>query len=239
MADQTPVVLITGATGALGRVVVRRFGFAADGAALVLAGRDERRLRGVAVDAGLRDDEWLPVVGELTDAGAARAMVAAAEERFGRVDVVVHLVGGWAGGTPVADLDPNELRTMLDQHLWTTLHVARAVLPGMTERGFGRILAITTSFAANPGPKGASYAVAKAAQETLLRTIAREVANTGVTANVLVVRKVDAARQREMRPDPKNAAWATPEEIAEALAFLASPAAAAINGARVPLDGRG
>lgn len=231
-----PVVLVTGATGPLGRVVVRRF--AADGARLVLAGRDESRLRGVAVDAGLADGDWLPLVGELTDADAARGIVAAAEARFGRVDVVLHLVGGWAGGTPVHELDADELREMLDQHVWTTFHIAGAVVPGMTARGFGRILAVTSPFAANPGPKGASYAVAKAGQETLLRTLAREVGGTGVTVNLVQVRTIDAGHQRETAPSPKNAAWATPQEIADVFAFLASPAAAAINGARVPLDGR-
>jgi NAD(P)-dependent dehydrogenase (short-subunit alcohol dehydrogenase family) len=234
--EAPPVALVTGATGPLGRVVVRRF--AADGARLVLAGRDESRLRGVAVDAGLGQDEWLPAIGELTDAEAARAIVAAGEARFGRIDIAAHLVGGWAGGTPVAELDPDELRGMLDQHLWTTFHLVRAVLPGMTSRGFGRILAVTSPFAANPGAKGASYAVAKAAQETLLRTVAREVAGTGVTANLVVVRTIDAGHQRVLAPSPKNAAWTTPEEIAETLAFLASPAAGPINGARVPLDGR-
>ena len=63
---------------------------------------------------------------------------------------------------------------MLDQHLWTTLNVAQAVMPGMTERGWGRIVAVSTPFAMTPGPSGASYAVAKAAEDTLVRALARE-----------------------------------------------------------------
>src|SRR5689334_19451725 len=141
-ADGGQRVLITGATGNLGRAVVRRFG--ADGARLALVGRDESRLREVAGEAGLADDGWVAVTGELTDRAAAQAVVDAAEAGLGGVDVLVHLVGGWAGGTPVADLDPNELGDMLDQHLWTTLHVTGAVVPGMLHRGFGRILAVTS-----------------------------------------------------------------------------------------------
>jgi NAD(P)-dependent dehydrogenase (short-subunit alcohol dehydrogenase family) len=80
--------------------------------------------------------------------------------------------------------------------------------------------------------------VGKAAEEALLRTLARELAGTGVTANVVLVRTIDADRERETAPSPKNASWTTPEEIADALAFLASPAAAAVNGVRMPLDGR-
>jgi NAD(P)-dependent dehydrogenase (short-subunit alcohol dehydrogenase family) len=236
-ADGLPVVMVSGATGPLGRTVVARF--AADGARLALVGRDAGRLRDVAHAASLADGAWLPVVADLKDRAAASAAVAETEERLGPVDVLLHLVGGWAGGTAVADLDPDELARMIDQHVWTTLHLAAAVVPGMVERGFGRILAVSSPFAANPAPRGASYAVAKAGQEALLRTLARETAGTGVTANLVVVRTIDAEHQRDATPTAKNAAWTTPEEVADALAYLASPAAAAINGARVPLDGRG
>jgi NAD(P)-dependent dehydrogenase (short-subunit alcohol dehydrogenase family) len=236
-ADAPARVLVTGATGTLGRAVVKRF--AADGARLGLVGRDEEKLRAVATEAGLADDAWAPITGDLTDRASAERVVDAAEARFQAIDVLLHLVGGWAGGTPVVDLDPDELGRMLDQHLWTTLHLAGAVVPGMVERGFGRILAVTTPFAATPAAKGASYAVAKAAQETLLRTLARETAGTGVTVNLVVVRTIDARHEREQAPTPKNAAWTTPEEIADVFAYLASPAAGAVTGARVPLDGRG
>ena len=237
MSADPPAVLVTGATGPLGRVAVKRF--AADGARLALAGTNRARLAAVAAEAGLSGEAWLPVVGDLRDRDAARAVVAAVDERFGRVDVLLHLIGGWAGGTAVVDLDAGEITSMLDQHLWTTFHLVQAVVPGMAERGFGRLLTVSSPFAANPGPKGAGYAIAKAAEELLLRSLAREVAGSGVTANVVIVRKIDAFHQREKAPDTKNAAWATPEEIADTLAFLASPAAAAVNGARITLDGRG
>ena len=87
---------------------------------------------------------------------------------------------------------------MLDQHLWTTFHLVQAVVPGMVERGFGRLLTVSSPFAANPGPKGAGYAIAKAAEELLLRSLAREVAGSGVTANVVVGpqdRRVPPARE--------------------------------------------
>ncbi len=236
MAADGPVVLVTGATGGLGRVVVRRF--AKDGARLALAGTDRGRLETVAARAALADGAWLPVVGNLRDRETARAMVAATETHFGRIDVLLHLVGGWAGGTPVVDLDPNEITSMLDQHLWTTFHLVQAIVPGMVERGFGRLLTVSSPFAVNPGPKGAGYAIAKSAEELLLRSLAREMATDGVTANVVVVRKIDLRHEREDPLATKNAAWTTPEEVAEILAFLASPGAAAVNGARITLDGR-
>jgi NAD(P)-dependent dehydrogenase (short-subunit alcohol dehydrogenase family) len=131
------------------------------------------------------------------------------------------------------------MRAMLDQHLWTTLHVARAVVPGMVERGWGRVIAISSTVALEGTSGMAAYAVAKAGEEALLRTLAREVAGTGVTANVLVVRKIDADHERDAAPGPKNATWATPEELVAAMMYLCSDAGSVVNGTRIPLTGRG
>lgn len=234
LADR--VVLVTGATGGLGRIVVPAV--AAAGARLGLVGTDQGRLAALASDAGLADGRWVTAGGDLRDPVEARRAVEEVVGRFGGVDVVLHLVGGWLGGTPVVELDHDELRSMLDQHLWTTLHVLQAVVPGMVERGWGRILAVSSPNALDPAKKMASYAVGKAAEEVLLRTLAREVAGSGVTINVVVVRAIDTGHERESAPSVKNAGWTTPEEIASVLLFLCSDEAAAITGARIPLDGR-
>lgn len=236
MSPERPVVLITGATGPAGRAAARRF--AADGASLALNGTHPARLDAMIAELGLDPATVTLAPGNLRDPAAARAMVDGVVERFGRVDVVLHLVGGWAGGVGVKDLDPAEIRGLLDQHLWTTLNVLQAVLPGMVERGFGRVIGVTSPLAANPGPRGAAYAMAKSAEEVLLRSVAREHAGDGVTANLVVVSTLDAGHLRETEPSKSNRGWVTPEELADVLAYLASPAAGAVNGARVPLDGR-
>jgi NAD(P)-dependent dehydrogenase (short-subunit alcohol dehydrogenase family) len=212
--------------------------FAAEGARVALGGRDPGRLTALAADLGLADGTWVAAVGDVTSAEGARAQVAAALERFGRVDILVHAVGGFAGATAVADVELEEARSMVDRHLWSTFHLARAVLPGMVERGWGRILAATTSAAANAPAKSGPYAAAKAAQETLLRSLAKEVGPAGVTVNLVSLRKVDVEHERETAPSPKNAAWTTPEEVAATFLHLCSDDAAAISGARIPLDGR-
>jgi len=235
-APDSPVVLISGATGGLGRVVAAAF--AADGARLGLVGRSLDRLEAVAAEAGLPDDRWAAGVGDLVKPEAAHSAVEAVESVFGRIDCWLHVVGGWAGGTAVVDLDHEELRSMLDRHLWTTLNVAQAVVPGMVERGWGRVVAVSTPFALTPGPRGASYAVAKGAEDLLVRALAREIGGTGVTANLVVVRQIDAAHERETAPTSKNAGSTTPEEIAATMHFLCSDGAAAVNGSRILLDGR-
>jgi NAD(P)-dependent dehydrogenase (short-subunit alcohol dehydrogenase family) len=108
----------------------------------------------------------------------------------------------------------------------------------MVAGGWGRVIAVSTPYAANPLGKGASYAIAKGAEETLLRALAREVASAGVTANLVVVKRIDVDHDREREPSPQNATWTTPEEIAVVMRFLCTDEAAAITGARIPLDGR-
>ncbi len=237
MASIERVALITGATGELGRAVAGLL--SADGVRLALAGTDEGRLRDVARDLGLADERWAPVVADMRDAAAAAAGIRRVVERFGSVDMLVHLVGGWTSGGRVTDLDRDALRDQLDQHLWATLNVLEAAVPGMLERGWGRVVAVATPTATSPGKGTATYAIPKVAQETLVRTLAREIAGSGVTANLVVVKSIDVKSERVSDPSPKNAGWATPDEIAAAIAFLCADAADAINGARLPLDGRG
>ena len=234
MPDTDRVVLITGVTGALGRETARVF--AADGARLGLVGTDADRLRGVAGDLGLADARWVAAPGDLRHREDARTAVDTVTAAFGRVDVLIHLVGGYSAGTPIATLDPADVAEMLDQHLWTTLHLAQAVIPGMVERGWGRVLAVSPPVASEPPGKMAPYAIGKAAQEILLRTLAQEVAGTGVTANLVIVKAIDEDGLRAT--DPKKASWTGPDEIAAMFRFLASDEAAAVNGARIPLHNR-
>ena len=228
------VALITGATGGLGRAAARRLVDA--GAVVALGGTDVGRLEEVASELELPADRWAVALGDLTDRRTAREAVDAVVDRFGRVDVLVHAVGGYAGGTPIVELDHQELRDLLDQHLWTTLNVMQAVVPGMVERGWGRVIAVAPPLVVTPTGKAASYAVSKAAQDALIRTLAKEVASSGVTANLIVVKAIDEKGERGT--DPKKASWTTPDEIAAAILFLCSDEAAGINGARIPLDGR-
>ena len=165
-------------------------------------------------------------------------MVTEISEALGPVDVLVHVVGGWLGGVAAVDLDIADVATSFDQHVFSTLHMVQAVVPGMQERGWGRIFAISQPLASEPGPRGGGYLMAKAAQEVMLRSLARDLAGSGVTANLLIVKTIDKDHERDRQPTTKNAQWTTPEEIAGAMVMLCGDAAATINGARIPLFGR-
>ncbi|HUS17188.1 MAG TPA: SDR family oxidoreductase, partial [Chloroflexia bacterium] len=230
------VVVITGATGGLGRVVTQRM--AAEGARLALLGTQQDRLDALAAEFALPGDRVLLHVVDMRDAGAAQAAADAVRARFERADILLHLVGGWAGGTPVTGLEAETVADMLQQHLWTTLNLMQGFVPGLVEQGWGRVIAVSSPFAARPQAKGAAYAVGKAAQEALFGTLAEEVGGTGVTANLLLARTIDVKHERDTAPTGKNAGYTTPEEIAAAIVFLCSAEAGTINGARIPLYGR-
>jgi NAD(P)-dependent dehydrogenase (short-subunit alcohol dehydrogenase family) len=227
------VALVTGATGSVGRVAAADLAEA--GMRVGLVGTDEARLVALVEELDLDRGRTATATGDLRHEAATRAAVESIAAALGPIDVLVHLVGGYTSGASVADVDPEEFSAMLDQHLWTSVHVARAVLPGMVERGWGRLVAVSSANAATPQAKMAPYAVAKTAQETLFAALAREVAGTGVTANVLLARSI---RAPGVAPDPaKKDPGTAAEDVSRVISWLCSDGASSVNGARIPLFG--
>ena len=224
MADR--VIVITGATGVLGRVVSAHF--AESGARLALLARSEEEIATLvsALPGGAERHAGFAV--DLGDAASARAAAAAVRERLGPPAVLLHLVGGYAGGTPFIDGDDEEFRHLLDLNLWSTIHAIRAFLPDVIAAQHGRIVTVSAYVAAAPTPKHAAYSATKAAVEALTISVARDLAGTTATSNVVVLRAIGDEKPTEQRP----------EEIAAVMAWLSSPEAGTINGQRIPLIGR-
>jgi NAD(P)-dependent dehydrogenase (short-subunit alcohol dehydrogenase family) len=206
---------------------------------VALVGSRRAALEELGAGLGVTKDRWMSVEADLRDRAAATSVVASVFDRFGRADALVHVVGGYEGGKPVVDVGDAEVVAMVGQHLWTTLNMVRAAVPPMTAAGWGRVVAVSSPLASAPGKAAAPYVVGKAAQEALLGSLAREVAGTGVTVNVLLVRQIDVDHERDANPTSKNAAWTTPEEISAAIRHLLGDGAAAVNGAKIPLYGNG
>ena len=226
--------VIAGATGGLGRVVTRLLGAA--GMRLALLGRSEDRLQQLVDELGLPADQVLTAAVDLIHPEGLEEIAASIQEKFGRTDVVLHLVGGWIGGKTLLESPSEDFREMLDQHLWTTVNLVQAFLPNLQENGFGRVIVISSPTATQPKAKSGPYGVGKAAQEALIMTLAAELKNTGVTANVIQVHSIDTDHLRAADP-VKYARWTTPEEIVEAIQYLISEEGGRLNGARLPLFG--
>jgi 3-oxoacyl-[acyl-carrier protein] reductase len=234
MLSKDRVVVVTGAAGSLGPTLCRAFAQA--GASLALVGSRPEPLEALAAELALPAGRVLTHAANLTDPASVHTLAGAVKEKFGRADVVIHLVGGYKAGASVVEMDVTAVASMLAQHLWTTLHVARAFVPIMAANGWGRFVHISTPLAQAPNAKQAPYAIGKAAQDTLMLVLAQELKGSGVTANAIQVRSIETAP-----PDPAGAKPGTgssPEEISAALLWLCSDEAGATNGARIPVFGR-
>ncbi len=229
------VILITGATGALGSVVAREF--AQTQAYLALTGRSEEKLERLATETGLPAERIFTVAADVTQADGVENLVATVTARFGQVAVLLNVAGGWSGGKSVGETAVEDWDHMLALNLRSAFLLSRAVLPGMIEAGWGRIVHVSSKTAVEPRAKQAAYAVSKMGLITLTEVIAAEVKGSGITANVILPSIIDTPTNREFIPKADPAKWVPPERIAATMHFLCSDDAASINGARIPIYG--
>ncbi len=230
-AMQNKVVLITGATGGLGTSVTAAF--------------QNAGARVAAVDRALPNKETSPEASErfasfaadLSTLEGARGAVEAVVSRWGQVDVMVHLIGGFAGGQSVADSDDALFDRMINLNLRTAFYMFRATVPPMRAQGHGRLLAIGSRAAVEPSPASGIYAASKAALVSLVRTVAAENTDRGITANAILPGTMDTPANRVSMPSADFSQWVPPSEVASLLVYLAGDDASAVNGAVIPIYG--
>jgi len=233
---QENVAVVTGGTGGVGRALIpylvrRDFKIAAT----YLIPEEARKLED---ELDLDEDRLILRRCDCTDAEAVESMFKDVVAIFGPPNVVTALVGGWAGGRDVAETDPVRFDRMIDLNLRSTFYVLRAALPYMRDVEWGRIVAIG-SRAATDNPAGqAMFNASKAAVTSLVQTLAKELDDTNVTANVLVPSLIDTQATRRALPYADYMHWPKPGEIAAVLDFLLSPASEIINGATIPVFGK-
>ena len=231
------IVAISGAAGGLGPTVARAF--FEDGASLAVAGRSQEDLARLLDSLKVPAERRLATAVDLTDQAAAKAWAEEIIGKFGRIDVVLHLVGGYKGGTSIADLDDADWTSLHDMIVKTTLNVARTFAAPLKAGGWGRFIGVTSPKAQAPTAKSALYAMGKAASDALVLALADELRGTGATANLIVVDAIDTPKTWGSEPKKPYGKSTPAEEIAAAMLFLCSDQAATINGVRLPLIGRG
>lgn len=167
---------------------------------------------------------------------AAECVRVAAEA--GPVDVLVHLMGGFAGGKPVQATDDETWDRMMNLNLRSAFYMIRAVLPGMIERKRGRILAAGSRTGVQPAATLSAYGASKAALISLIQTVALENKENGITANVILPSVIDTPANRAAMSSMDHSKWVRPESIARLLVWLASDDASDVNGAAIPIYGQ-
>lgn len=221
------VALITGASGALGEAVVEAFllrGATVVGVARSMEKSRRERLHHVAAD--------------LTQTEGVEAAVEEAFGLAGRIDVLVHVMGAFAGGTPVAETGEDTWDGMMSLNLRAAFLVARAVLPHMIKARYGRIVAVGSRVGVEPVAGLSAYGVSKAGLNSLIQTIAKEVRDQGITANVVMPSTIDTPANRKAMPKADFSSWVQPASIAEQIVSLASESAGDVSGALIPVYGR-
>jgi NAD(P)-dependent dehydrogenase (short-subunit alcohol dehydrogenase family) len=226
------VIAIAGAGGNLGPTVVRVL--VEQGARLALGGRKKEPLEALATELGIEADRTAV---DLLDPASTRAWVDGIVSHFGQVDGLVHIVGGWKGGTPIEDAPLEDWDALHELLIRTLQHSTQAFATPLMESGRGRFVLVSAGQAQAPTHTNAAYAAAKAAAETWTLALADRFRGTGATANIVVVGAIVTPAMREESPDKDFSTFTAAESIAEAIAYLCSDGAGPMNGKRLDLRG--
>jgi NAD(P)-dependent dehydrogenase (short-subunit alcohol dehydrogenase family) len=223
------IAVVTGAKGGLGTFVTESFLGA--GAKVIGVSRSIQ-------EADFAHPQFVAMPAELSSGEAARKLAAEVIARFGRIDALVHVMGGFAGGKSVADTDDATFEKMLDLNYRAAFYITRAVLPQMRQQGGGRILAVASRQAVEPAAMVGAYSASKAALVSLIRTIALENKDRCISANTILPGTMDTPANRAGDSNADGSQWVQPAQVAAILLHLASDAGAQITGAAIPVYGK-
>jgi NAD(P)-dependent dehydrogenase (short-subunit alcohol dehydrogenase family) len=227
------VIAIAGAGGGLGPVVAKRLADA--GASLALADRHQEIADEVAQNLGLSDDRAAPQAVDLLDESQANDWATSTRERFGHIDGLLHLVGGYRGGEPIDSFDLADYDFLHGLLVRTLQLTTRAFHSSLTQSDYGRFVLVSAAAAQNPENTNAAYASAKAAAEAWTLALADSFSGTNATANIIVVNAIETPQMREESPGTQNPNFTPAEDLADAIAFLCSDSASRMNGQRLTL----
>jgi NAD(P)-dependent dehydrogenase (short-subunit alcohol dehydrogenase family) len=228
MTLDNKVVLITGAKGGLGNFVTNAF--LAAGARVVGVSKSIQ-------NADFPNPKFSAIQVDLSAAGVAADLTNTVFAQLGKIDAVVHLVGAFTAGPPVDAPDDSILDRMMDVNFKSAFHMAQAALPHLRSGDGGHFLAIGSRAAVEPQAGISAYAASKAALVSLVRTIALENKDKGISANVVLPGTMDTPGNRSAMPGADFSKWVRPGEVANLLVCLASSQPGQINGAVIPVYG--
>lgn len=227
----SPIVVVTGAAGALGKAVAHAF--LAQGARVLAVDIDLAALQGAyAANPGVTT-----VALDLSDADQTLDALGTALARLGHAAVLCNIAGGFDMGPAVHETGDALWRRMMDLNVATVINAARAVVPGMQAAGRGKIINVAAASAT--GGKGAmgAYCAAKSAVARLTESMAMELRADGINVNAVAPSILDTPANRAAMPDADPANWVALDDLAGVIAFLASDAAKAVHGAVLPVVG--
>ena len=228
-------VVVTGAAGNLGRAVASAF--AAQGANLVLIDLKREALAAAYGDENSEGEQRLFLATNLLEQEEVNQAVTAAMQRFGRIDVLCNLAGGFRMGDAVHESSDQNWDFLFNINSRTLLHTSRAIVPCMLQAGGGKIINVG-AFAAQKGQAQMGlYTAAKSVVIRLTESMAAELRTKNINVNCVLPTIIDTPENRAAMPNANPANWVAPEALADVVVFLASDAARALHGAALPVTG--
>src|ERR1051326_5406002 len=231
------VTIITGAVGNLGTATARLFQQA--GAKTVLVDRSPDRVHEAFKDIADSPDHLLAGGIDLSDATSLGKLLEQSLSKFGRVHALVNTVGGYRGGKPVHEADLADWDFLFNVNVRTTLLCCRAVIPQMLKQQSGKIINVASRDGLAGSAGYAAYSASKSAVIRLTEAMGEELRTAGINVNCLMPGTIDTPQNRAANPGADVTRWVAPSAIADVILFLASDASRAINGAAVPVFGKG
>ncbi len=229
---ENKVVVVTGACGNLGQAVAALFRQA--GASLVLLDLDRQRLE---AQYGSEDDRQTFAAADLLDRAEMAAAFKAATDRFGRIDVLCNLAGGFRMGPPVHETTDQDWNFLFDLNARSVLHAVHAVVPQMIAAGRGAVVNVAASAALKGAAGMGAYCASKDVVIRITEAMSAELRDKGINVNCVLPSIIDTPENRAAMPASDPSRWVAPEALAKVIAFLASDDAAAIHGAAIPVTG--
>ncbi len=236
MTNQNRNVLITGGTGILGSAVTKAYLAQGDNVAVTYLFDDEVE-RFNQFNPELFDDVTF-LFANVTEEAEVQKTIQEFLSKFGQLDVLINIVGGFVGGIPTAELEEDRWDFMMNLNLKSVFLCCKTAIPHMTAQGYGKIINVS----ARAGLKGeaglSAYCVSKGGVRTLTESLAAEVMDSGVNVNAIMPSIMDTPANREAMPEEEHDRWVAPADVAKVISFLTSDDATIINGAAIPVYGR-
>jgi NAD(P)-dependent dehydrogenase (short-subunit alcohol dehydrogenase family) len=232
MSAANRTVIVTGAAGNLGKAVADAFD--KQGSNVVLVDLKRESLEKAF---GAESERRIFVAANLLEAAGAADVAKAALARYGRIDVLCNIAGGFRMGEPIHETSDENWNFLFDINSRTLLNAARAVVPHMLSGGGGKIVNIG-AFAAQKGvAQMGAYTASKSVVIRMTEAMAAELRDKNINVNCVLPTIIDTPENRSAMPKANPAKWVAPADLANVIVFLASDAARAVHGAAVPVTG--
>ena len=228
------VVLVTGSSGGLGTEVAHAFLKA--GASVVLTYYSSESLQSLQKICGMAKNTFL-LRGDFTKEDDVKILVSEAVKRFGKIDVLANVIGGYAAGKPVTAIDEKEWDHMMNINLKTAFLLSKHVVAQMVKQSSGKVIHVSARSGLRGVGSDAAYVASKSGVIRLVESLSEEVKSKGININCIMPSIIDTEENRKAMPSADHAKWVKPADIAKVILFLASDDARPINGAAIPVYG--